>query len=105
MLERSGERDDIRHLPPQLFQFFRPVQKQFMGKCACIGQFGVKVQKLAALHHFLRHAGFQAKLLLDAIQAVDVESDDGDQAIRSMIMRGVKPMDIAKIEDGRLKQR
>ena len=47
-----------------------------------------------------RAAGFQVKLLLDAIQAVDVEPGDGDQAIRSMILRGVVPVDSADMIDG-----
>lgn len=49
-----------------------------------------------------RAAGFQVKLLLDAVQAVDVEPEDGDQAIRSMIVRGAEPMEIDEIEDRRV---
>ena len=48
-----------------------------------------------------RSAGFQVRLLLDAVRAVDVAPDDGDQAIRSMIMRGAVPMDVDDIEDSR----
>lgn len=48
-----------------------------------------------------RAAGFQVRLLLDAVRAVDVEPDDGDQAIRSMMMRGAVAMDIEDIEDRR----
>lgn len=48
-----------------------------------------------------RRAGFQVKLLLDGIRAVNVIPGDDERAIRSMILEGVEPVNIVDIEDGK----
>jgi nicotinamidase/pyrazinamidase len=44
--------------------------------------------------------GFQVCLLMDAVRAVDARPDDGQDAIKAMLMRGAVPVSLVDIQGG-----